>query len=344
VPGLSPGFLLGEVFMASENFESCLAITLKWEGGYSNHPDDPGGPTMRGIIQREYDAWLKKKGRAPSSVRNISDADVRAIYRTAYWNAMNCDGLAAGMDLCVFDAAVNSGTGRASKWLGQAQHIDDFCDARLHFLKGLGRLWHVFGAGWRRRVAAIRERAHLMASQSPPSQNPAAKSKSAPLAAHVQTPTGDITMTTATKPAMPAAAQPPASSGSWVSSIFSDIVNAAQTSFSTVWTAIAGMFGSASAGAAIVGILTHINPSWTAIAVGVLGILGTVLGAIASAYHLITHVSATNNATIALAEKWLNTAEAWFGQPPIDFGAENGDTTPASAHSAPAAATASVNS
>ena len=43
--------------MASDNFQRCLTVTLKWEGGYSNHPDDPGGPTMRGIIQREYDAW-----------------------------------------------------------------------------------------------------------------------------------------------------------------------------------------------------------------------------------------------------------------------------------------------
>ena len=50
--------------MASDNFERCLAITLKWEGGYSNHPDDPGGPTMRGIIQREYDAWRKKARQA----------------------------------------------------------------------------------------------------------------------------------------------------------------------------------------------------------------------------------------------------------------------------------------
>jgi lysozyme family protein len=296
---------------------------------------------MKGIIQREYDAWLKKKGRAPGSVRNIRDTDVREIYKTGYWDACSCDRLPAGMDLCVFDAAVNSGTGRAKAWLKQAPglgsgsgaSIDTFCDMRLAFLERLGRLWCVFGTGWRRRVAGIREQAHLMAGQSPPSRNPAAGSKPAPFTAH-QHPTGDISMTTATKPAVPA----PASSGSSISSIFSDIVNAAKTSFSTVWTAIAGMFGSASAGGAIIGILTHINPSWTAIAVGVLGILGTILGAVASAYHLITHVSATNNATIALAEKWLNTAETWFGQPQIDFRADNGDAPAA------AAATASGNS
>ena len=54
--------------MASGNFERCLAVTLKWEGGYSNHPDDPGGPTMQGIIQREYDAWRRKQGKRPRPV------------------------------------------------------------------------------------------------------------------------------------------------------------------------------------------------------------------------------------------------------------------------------------
>jgi lysozyme family protein len=328
--------------MASENFERCLAITLKWEGGYSNHLDDTGGPTMKGIIQREYDAWRKKNGKTKRPVRQIEEEELRAIYRNEYWDAMGCNALLAGMDLCIFDAAVNSGTARAREWQKQAKDIDAYCDVRLAFLQKLGRLWRVFGAGWRRRVSGIREQAHLMAGH--PSSNPAAESTSAPSLAHAKTPTGDISMTTATKPAAPAAARSPASSGSWISSIFSDIVNAAQTSFSTVWTAIAGMFGSASAGAAIAGILTHISPSWTAIAVGVLGILGTILGAVASAYHLITHVSATNNATIALAEKWLNTAEVWFGQPPIDFSADNGDAAPASASPAPAAATASANS
>lgn len=152
--------------MASENFERCLAITLKWEGGYSNHPDDPGGPTMKGIIQREYNSWRKKQGRRTRPVRQIEESELRAIYRIEYWDAMACDGLSAGMDLCVFDAAVNSGVGRARKWLEDATDIDAFCDRRLAFLQGLGRLWRVFGAGWRRRVAGIRNDAHLMAGHS----------------------------------------------------------------------------------------------------------------------------------------------------------------------------------
>jgi lysozyme family protein len=152
--------------MASGNFERCLAVTLKWEGGYSNHPDDPGGPTMRGIIQREYDLWRKQQGKKLRPVRQIEESELRAIYRTGYWDAMNCDQLPAGVDLCVFDAAVNSGVGRAREWAGKAKEIDAFCDLRLAFLRGLGRLWRVFGAGWSRRVAGIRNEAHLMSGTS----------------------------------------------------------------------------------------------------------------------------------------------------------------------------------
>jgi lysozyme family protein len=153
--------------MASENFERCLAITLKWEGGYSNHPDDPGGPTMKGIIQREYDAWRRKQGKRPRPVRQIEDDELRAIYQGEYWDVMACDSLGLGLDLCAFDAAVNSGVGDAKKWLEQAQDIDAFCDARLGFLEGLGRLWRVFGTGWRRRVMGIRAEAHAMAQNRP---------------------------------------------------------------------------------------------------------------------------------------------------------------------------------
>jgi lysozyme family protein len=152
--------------MTSENFERCLATTLKWEGGYSNHPDDPGGPTMKGVIQREYDAWRKKQGKSRRPVRGIEEGELRAIYRTEYWDAMGCDELKPGLDLCVFDAAVNSGVGRARQWAAKSQDIDGFCDERLEFLQRLGKLWRVFGAGWRRRVNGIRVEARSMAGRS----------------------------------------------------------------------------------------------------------------------------------------------------------------------------------
>ena len=150
--------------MASNNFERCLAITLKWEGGYSNHPDDPGGPTMRGIIQSEYDTWREKRGLRPRPVRQIEEGELRTIYRKQYWDEMGCEDLLPGFDLCVFDAAVNSGVGRARQWIGvnPGNDIDAYCDLRLKYLQRLGRLWRVFGTGWARRVASIRLEARAM--------------------------------------------------------------------------------------------------------------------------------------------------------------------------------------
>jgi hypothetical protein len=153
--------------MAASNYERCLAITLKWEGGYSNHPDDPGGPTNFGIIQREYDKWRVAHGLPARSVRYIEVGEYRDIYRKEYWDVVGGDQLPAGYDLAVFDAAVNNGTGRARQWQAQYPNdIDKFCDARLAFDQRLGRLWRVFGAGWARRISSIRLAAHAMAEPS----------------------------------------------------------------------------------------------------------------------------------------------------------------------------------
>lgn len=158
--------------MAADNFEKCLAVTLRWEGGYSNHPDDPGGPTMRGIIQREYDAFRKKRGLKPRPVRQIEEDELQTIYRANYWDAMNCETLPMGLDMAVFDAAVNSGVGRAERWLatstvdhGVVDQINAFCNTRMEFLRGLGKLWRVFGAGWRQRVDGVRATSLTMAGR-----------------------------------------------------------------------------------------------------------------------------------------------------------------------------------
>ncbi len=175
-------------------FLACLVETLKWEGGYSNNPADPGGPTMKGIIQREYDAWRKARGLPSRDVRHIGDAEVATIYHDEYWVKAGCGELPAGLDLGVFDAAVNNGVHRALSWLpvassdagksapqngapgiadaidiylpvaaSVADAIDIYMDARLDFDMSLHRLWRVFGAGWTRRIAGIREAAKIMA-------------------------------------------------------------------------------------------------------------------------------------------------------------------------------------
>ncbi len=165
--------------MAASSFDAALARVLEHEGGYSNHPADPGGPTMQGIIQRVYDAYRTRTGQALRPVRQIERSERTAIYRSQYWDAVRGDDLPAGLDYVVFDGAVNSGPGQAAKWLqralglpadGQvgavtlaaagrcadpAALVDDICARRLAMLKRLST-WPVFGAGWGRRVADVR--------------------------------------------------------------------------------------------------------------------------------------------------------------------------------------------
>lgn len=101
----------------SERFKACLRFVLKWEGGYTNHPNDPGGATNKGITQSVYNSWRKSKGLPPRDVRHITDAEVEQIYYERYWKPLRADELPAPLDLVVFDSGVNCGIGRAARWL-----------------------------------------------------------------------------------------------------------------------------------------------------------------------------------------------------------------------------------
>jgi len=150
--------------MVAANFDQSLKFVLRSEGGWTNDPHDPGGATMWGIIQREYNAYRDRHDQPRQSVRNISVAERDDIYKREYWDAMSCDGLPAGLDYCTFDAAVNSGTGRATAWLkASGGNINAFCDLRLAFLKRLST-WRYFGSGWGTRVAFVRRNSVAMAS------------------------------------------------------------------------------------------------------------------------------------------------------------------------------------
>lgn len=169
------------------NFDRCLSFSLDEEGGFVNHPSDPGGATNHGITQAVYDTARVRWGLTSRSVRDIEMVEVQSIYQYRYWLAIQGDDLPAGVDLAVFDAAVNSGPGQAAKWLqravnaeaqarGRAQIATDGaigpktitaaskCDPRglvasissqrLAMLKGLAT-WPVFGRGWSGRVARV---------------------------------------------------------------------------------------------------------------------------------------------------------------------------------------------
>lgn len=105
-------------------FDRCLQLTAKWEGGWSNHPEDPGGATNFGITESTYRHAVRDGVIEPVSggVRRLSRREARDIYREYYWVAPGLKdySLPAGVDLVVFDAAVNQGPARAVRFLQQA--------------------------------------------------------------------------------------------------------------------------------------------------------------------------------------------------------------------------------
>jgi len=105
-------------------FEACLPDTLAQEGGYSNDAHDPGGMTMLGIIQKEYDLKRRQWGLRTQWVKNISKDEMRTIYYTDYWLPY-CPRLPAGLDLEFFDLCVNGGPHRAIVTLQRALDIPD---------------------------------------------------------------------------------------------------------------------------------------------------------------------------------------------------------------------------
>lgn len=161
------------------DFDRSLARVLVYEGGRVDDKRDPGGRTNKGVTQSTYDSYLRTHNRPLTDVWGIPDADVAGVYKI-YWDQVRGDELPAGLNFAVFDAAVNSGAGRAGEWLqaalgsayvgildgligektiqaviafGDADTlIEEFCSRRLGTLKRL-RTWPVYGRGWSARIA-----------------------------------------------------------------------------------------------------------------------------------------------------------------------------------------------
>jgi lysozyme family protein len=184
----------GDTIMPASDFDEALKRVLAHEGGYTNDPDDPGGPTNFGITIGDYRACVNPRATA-ADVRSMPVETAKKIYRENYWNALRCDELPAGVDYAVFDYGVNSGIGRAAKILrvelgaglnpvpasGTAitdeviaaakkadakKLINDICDERINFLRALPT-WDRFGRGWSRRVVEVRIAALAMAKGEP---------------------------------------------------------------------------------------------------------------------------------------------------------------------------------
>jgi lysozyme family protein len=114
---------------------------LVHEGGYSNHPADPGGATMKGVTQPVFTEWLAADGKPSRDVRTITSTEVAAIYRKRFWDIAKLDILAPGVSYVVFDGNVNSGVSQSIKWLQGALQALGSIRARLTASSGRGRSW-----------------------------------------------------------------------------------------------------------------------------------------------------------------------------------------------------------
>ena len=156
-----------------DNWEESLKHVLKYEGGYVNHPADPGGMTNLGVTRRVWEEWAGKPA-TEADMRALTPAMVSPLYKKRYWDAVRGDDLPSGVDLCVFDFAVNAGVGQSSKFLqrvvGVTQDgkigpatlaavakkdpgtiIAEFCHHREAFYRSLNN-FSTFGKGWMRRL------------------------------------------------------------------------------------------------------------------------------------------------------------------------------------------------
>ena len=181
--------------MADARFDDCLAEIFRHEGGYVDHPADPGGATNMGVTRRTLARWRSVSpwwNLPKTEVQRLDRDEAARIYRAGYWDLCRAGDLPPGVDLAVFDFAVNSGPGRAVRCLQQvlgvvsdglvgpitlaaakrssvARTVNALCDRRLGFLKALST-FPVFGRGWVRRVETIRGAALAAAPTHDPKQ------------------------------------------------------------------------------------------------------------------------------------------------------------------------------
>lgn len=172
------------------NFEACLTEILRHEGGYVNHPSDPGGMTNLGVTKATYEDWIGHPV-TEKIMRSLTVSHVRALYKAKYWDVVKGDDLPQGLDLCVFDFAVNAGPNRAARYVqklvgvptdgvigpktlsfmtqfvrgnGRDYAVMAYQDLRREYYKLL-KTFPTFGKGWLRRVSDVEKVAVAMSKK-----------------------------------------------------------------------------------------------------------------------------------------------------------------------------------
>lgn len=156
------------------DFDTAFHKLLGHEGGYVNHPSDPGGETNWGVT-----VAVARQNGYTGAMQSMPVGVAKDIYKKMYWDAAQADKMPLKLRYALFDAAVNSGVTQAIKWLQRAVNVSDdgilgpktlaavisqdqskvfdsMVAQRLKFMASLSN-WPAFGRGWARRIAAILE-------------------------------------------------------------------------------------------------------------------------------------------------------------------------------------------
>jgi lysozyme family protein len=165
------------------NWQKSFELMLKSEGGFSNHPSDPGGMTNLGVTKATWENWVGRES-DEAEMRGLTPEKVEPLYKKKYWDAVRGDELPMGLDYLMFDFAVNAGAGRAIKTLQTAvgvtpdggfgpmtmaavqavdpvELIERFSQAKEDFYRSL-TTFATFGKGWLNRVADVKVKASAM--------------------------------------------------------------------------------------------------------------------------------------------------------------------------------------
>ena len=165
------------------NWSNAFALMLKSEGGFVNHPSDPGGMTNLGVTKATWENWVGRES-DEAEMRGLTPEKVEPLYKKKYWDAVRGDELPMGLDYLMFDFAVNAGAGRAIKTLQTAvgvtpdggfgpmtmaavqavepnELIERFSQAKEDFYRSL-TTFATFGKGWLNRVADVKVKASAM--------------------------------------------------------------------------------------------------------------------------------------------------------------------------------------
>ena len=165
------------------NWDNSFKLMLKSEGGFVNHPSDPGGMTNLGVTKATWENWVGRES-DEAEMRGLTPEKVEPMYKKKFWDAVRSDELPVGLDYLMFDFAVNAGAGRAIKTLQTAvgvtpdggfgpmtmaavqavdpnDLIERFSQAKEDFYRSL-TTFATFGKGWLNRVADVKVKASAM--------------------------------------------------------------------------------------------------------------------------------------------------------------------------------------